>query len=69
MTLHTRTFAAVAILSGLPSVSVIFSYAINSDLIETGWGTGILFTYSSVLCVGALLAAFVSSALDLFSRD
>ena len=67
MSLHTKIFAACAALAAVPSVSLTFSFAINSELMGTAFGTGMLFTYSAVACVAMLCATLVSLICDMFA--
>lgn len=67
MSTQTRVFMFVAQIAGLPSVSVLFMATFNPELVESGYGLGLLYTGTACLCVASLMAGMVSWACDLFA--
>lgn len=65
--IHTRAFTILAAILAAPSVSVLFLYATNPDIVATGYGTGIIFTWSAVACVAMLAVTFISGLCDILN--
>lgn len=65
LSLHTKTFAALMVLSALPSVFLCMNVAINPDF-PIQFYTGLIVTWSAVACVGLMCVTTLSLACDLF---